>query len=40
MGYRPDGYLYVLLLAHGDFEKQEAKVTNGGTIYRIEPVNA
>ena len=36
----PDGYLYVLSLAHGDFEKQEAKLTKGGTIYRIEPINA
>lgn len=36
----PDGYLYVLSLANGDFEKQEAKLANGGTIYRIEPVNA
>lgn len=35
----PDGYLYILSLGHGDFEKQENKQTNGGTIYRIEPKN-
>ncbi|HXS60298.1 MAG TPA: PQQ-dependent sugar dehydrogenase, partial [Candidatus Sulfopaludibacter sp.] len=33
----PDGYLYVLSLGHGDFEKQENKQTNGGTIYKIGP---
>ena len=35
----PDGYLYVLSLGHGDFEKQENKQTNGGTIYKIGPKN-
>ncbi len=35
----PDGYLYILSLGHGDFEKQENKQTSGGTIYRIGPKN-